>query len=180
MLANPLKVGAPGPSFWGPGNAWTPAVRLFLLPRLRGQRRQGAVCFHRFGNDHACNQNPLGLEEAPGAPSFAFFLAKGGWRMPFALRAESSCPPRRWSSFETLFRFRRRQIVLAVTAFRPVLFFKFEPGAMSNPAASLFGSLVDGQAHCRLSLRDLTRGKLGQGREVELRLSDLLAGVSYA
>jgi hypothetical protein len=51
---------------------------------------------------------------------------------------------------------------------------------MGNPAAVLGGLLVGGQAHDRLSLRDLTRGKLGQGREDELRLSDLLAGVSYA
>jgi hypothetical protein len=32
----------------------------------------------------------------------------------------------------------------------------------------------------RHGLRDLTRGKLGQGREDEFGLSDLLAGVSYA
>ena len=52
--------------------------------------------------------------------------------------------------------------------------------AMSNPAASLCGPLVGGQADRRHRLRDLTRGKFGQGREDELRLSDLLAGVSYA
>jgi hypothetical protein len=51
---------------------------------------------------------------------------------------------------------------------------------MGNPAAGLCGPFVCGQSHRRLSLRDLTRGKLGQRREDELRLSDLLAGVSYA
>jgi len=51
---------------------------------------------------------------------------------------------------------------------------------MGNPAAGLCGSLVGGQTHSRLSLRDLTRGKLGQGRKDELGRSDLLAGVSYA
>jgi hypothetical protein len=51
---------------------------------------------------------------------------------------------------------------------------------MGNPAASLCGLLVGGQAHRRRCLRDLTRRKLGQGREDELRLSDLLGGVFYA
>jgi len=51
---------------------------------------------------------------------------------------------------------------------------------MGNPAAGLWGPFVSGQSHRRLSHRDLTFGKLGQGREDELRLSDLLAGVSYA
>ena len=59
------------------------------------------------------------------------------------------------------------------------LAFKFHSGAVGNPAAGLRGLSVGGQAH-RRRLRDLTRGKLGQGREDELRLSDLLAGVSYA
>ena len=58
--------------------------------------------------------------------------------------------------------------------------FKFEPGAMGNAAAGLRGLHVGGQAFCRLCLRDQTGGKLGQGREDELRLSDVLAGVSYA
>jgi len=61
----------------------------------------------------------------------------------------------------------------------PRLAFKFHSGAMGNPAAVLCGPFVGGQAHRRLSLRNLKRGKLGQGREDELRLSDLLAGVSY-
>jgi hypothetical protein len=51
---------------------------------------------------------------------------------------------------------------------------------MGNPTAGVCGPLVGRQAHRRLSFRDLTRGRLGQGREDELRLSDLLAGVSYA
>ena len=51
---------------------------------------------------------------------------------------------------------------------------------MGNPAAGLCGPFIGGQAHRRRRLRDLTRGKLGQGREDELLLSDLLAGVSYA
>jgi hypothetical protein len=51
---------------------------------------------------------------------------------------------------------------------------------MGDAAASLCGLFVGWQARCRLCLRDLSRGKLGQGREDELRLSDLLAGVSYA
>jgi hypothetical protein len=51
---------------------------------------------------------------------------------------------------------------------------------MGDPAAGLCGLLVGGQVHRRRRLRNLTRGKLGQGREDELRLSDLLAGVSYA
>jgi hypothetical protein len=51
---------------------------------------------------------------------------------------------------------------------------------MGNPAASLCGSFVGGQSHRRHCLRNLTRGKLGQRREDELRLSDLLARVSYA
>jgi len=85
-----------------------------------------------------------------------------------------------FSSLESLFRFGRRQIVLAGHHLSTGLAFKFEPGAMSNPAARLCDLLVGGQAHCRFSLRDLTGGQLGQGREDELRLSDLLAGVSYA
>ena len=84
------------------------------------------------------------------------------------------------SRLETLFRFGRGQIVLAGNHLSTGFAFKFEPGAMGNPAAGLSGPFVSGQSHRRLSLRDLTRGKLGQGREVELRLSDLLAGVSYA
>ena len=51
---------------------------------------------------------------------------------------------------------------------------------MGNPAASFCCLLVGGQSHRRRSLCNLTRGKLGQGREVEHRLSDLLAGVFYA
>ena len=51
---------------------------------------------------------------------------------------------------------------------------------MGNPAAGLCGPFVGGQANRRLSLRDLARVKLGQGREDELRLSDLLGGVFYA
>ena len=51
---------------------------------------------------------------------------------------------------------------------------------MGNPAAGLCGPFIGGQAHRRRRLRNLTRGKLGQRREDELRLSDLLAGVSYA
>ena len=60
------------------------------------------------------------------------------------------------------------------------LAFKFHSGAVGNPAAGLRGLSVGGQAHRRRRLRNLTRGKLGQRREDELRLSDLLAGVSYA
>ena len=74
----------------------------------------------------------------------------------------------------------RRQIVLAGHDLSTGLVFKFEPGAMGDAAAGLCGLFVGWQAHRRLSLRDLTFGKLGQGREDELRLSDLLAGVSYA
>ena len=84
------------------------------------------------------------------------------------------------SSFEALFRFGRRQIVLAGHHLSTGLAFKFEPGAMGNTAPGLCGPFVGGQAHRRRRLRDLTRGKLGQGREDELLLSDLLAGVSYA
>ena len=51
---------------------------------------------------------------------------------------------------------------------------------MGNPAAGLCGLHVGWQANRRHGLRDLTRGKLGQGREDGLRLSDLFAGVSYA
>jgi len=82
-------------------------------------------------------------------------------------------------SIEALFRFGRRQIVLAGHHLSTGLAFQFEPGAMGDPAARFCGHLVGGQAHRRLSLRNLKRGKLGQGREDELRLSDLLAGVSY-
>jgi hypothetical protein len=83
------------------------------------------------------------------------------------------------SRLETLFRVGPRQIVLAGNHLSPRLAFKFKSGAMGNPAAVLCGPLVGGQAHCRRRLRNLTRGKLGQGREDEDRLSDLLAGVSY-
>jgi len=51
---------------------------------------------------------------------------------------------------------------------------------MGNPAAGLCGPFIGGQAHRRHRLRDLARRKLGQGREDGLRISDLLAGVSYA
>jgi len=51
---------------------------------------------------------------------------------------------------------------------------------MGNLAAGLCGPFVGGQFHRCRRLRDLARGKLGQDREDELRLSDLLAGVSYA
>ena len=85
-----------------------------------------------------------------------------------------------FSSLEYLFRFGRRQIVLAGNYLSTRLAFKFHSGAMSNPAAGLCGPFVGGQAHRRRCLRNLARGKLGQGREDGLRLSDLLAGVSYA
>jgi hypothetical protein len=51
---------------------------------------------------------------------------------------------------------------------------------LGDLAARLCGLLDGGQAHRRRCLRDLTSGKLGQGREDELRLSDLLGGVFYA
>jgi hypothetical protein len=51
---------------------------------------------------------------------------------------------------------------------------------MGDPAADLCSPFVGGQSHRRRRFRTLTRRKLGQGREDELRLSDLLAGVSYA
>ena len=41
-----------------------PAARAPFL-HLPGQTGHGAECLHRFGNDHACNQNPLGLEKEP-------------------------------------------------------------------------------------------------------------------
>jgi hypothetical protein len=88
--------------------------------------------------------------------------------------------PSIFSRLERLFRLGRRQIVFAGDDLAAGLAFQFDSGAMSNPAAGLCGPFVCGQSHRRLSLRDLTRGKLGQGREDELRLSDLLAGVSYA
>ena len=84
------------------------------------------------------------------------------------------------SSLEALLRFGRRQIVLAGNHLSTRLAFEFEPGALGDLAANLCGPFVGGQAHRRRRLRDLTRGKLGQGREDELLLSDLLAGVSYA
>jgi len=92
---------------------------------------------------------------------------------------QAGSPTAGGSRLETLFHFGRRQIVLAGNHLSTGLAFKFEPRAMGNPAAGLWGSFVSGQSHRRLSLRDLTFGKLGQGREDELRLSDLLAGVSY-
>jgi hypothetical protein len=70
-------------------------------------------------------------------------------------------------------------MVLAGNHLSTGLAFKFEPGPMRDPAASLCGPFVGGQSH-RRRLRDLTRGKLCQGREDGPCLSDLLAGVSYA
>jgi len=84
------------------------------------------------------------------------------------------------SSLEALFRFGRRQIVLAGHNLSTGLAFEFEPGTLGDLAARLCGLLDGGQAHRRRCLRDLTSGKLGQGREDELRLSDLLGGVFYA
>src|ERR1035441_4804286 len=81
------------------------------------------------------------------------------------------CPTAGGSSLEALFRFGRRQIVLAGNHPSTGLAFKFEPGAMGNSAAGLCGPFVGGQAHRRLSLRDLARGKLGQGREDEFGLA---------
>jgi len=48
---------------------------------------------------------------------------------------------------------------------------------MGNPTAGLCGPFVGGQSHRRLSLRDLTRGKLGQGREDELGLAHVIAEI---
>jgi len=77
-----------------------------------------------------------------------------------------------------LFRFGWLQVVLAGNHLSPRLAFKFHSGAMGDPAAGLCGLLVGWQANRRLRPRDLTRG-LGQDREDELRLPDLLTGVSY-
>jgi hypothetical protein len=46
-----------------------------------------------------------------------------------------------------LFRFGRRQIVVAGHHLSTGLAFQFEPGAMGNPAAGLCGPFVGGQAH---------------------------------
>ena len=92
----------------------------------------------------------------------------------------AACSPADGVRRQRLFRFGRRQIVLAGNHLSTRLAFKFEPGALGDLAAGLCGPFVGGQAHRRHGLRDLTRGKLGQGREDELRLSDLLVGVSYA
>ena len=84
------------------------------------------------------------------------------------------------SSLDALFLFGRRQIVLAGNHLSIRLAFKFQSGALGDLATHLCSLLVGGQVHRRRRLRNLTRGKLGQGREDGLRLSDLLAGVSYA
>ena len=77
-----------------------------------------------------------------------------------------------------LFRFGWRQIVLAGHHLSPRLAFKFHSGAMGDPAAGLCSPFVSGQSHRHRCLCNLTRG-LGQDREDELRLPDLLTGVSY-
>ena len=48
---------------------------------------------------------------------------------------------------------------------------------MGNPAASFCGLLVGGQSHRRRSLCNLTRGKLGQGREDEFGLAHVIAKI---
>ena len=48
---------------------------------------------------------------------------------------------------------------------------------MGDPAAGLCGPFVGGQSHRRLSLRDLARGKLGQGREDEFGLAHVVAKI---
>ena len=57
------------------------------------------------------------------------------------------------------------------------LAFKFEPGAMGDSAAGLCGLLIGGQAHCRVRLRDLARGKFGQGGKDEFGLAHVIAKI---
>jgi len=135
---------------------------------------------YRSANGSAIRLRVVSYWSVAGCPIFAFFQQRMGDRDRSFSAPQAGSPTAGGSRLETLFHFGRRQIVLAGDHLSTGLAFKFEPGAMGNPAASLCGLLVGGQAHRRRCLRDLTSGKLGQGREDELRLSDLLGGVFYA
>jgi len=112
-------------------------------------------------------------------PSPSFWRRMGGRCRPLSA-PKAVGPTASGQALNIFFDFDGGRRVLAGHHFSTGLAFQFEPGTMGNPAAGLCGSLVGGQTHSRLSLRDLTRGKLGQGRKDELGRSDLLAGVSYA
>jgi len=113
----------------------------------------------------------------PSAPSFAFFQRWVENRDRSVSAPLAGSPTASGSRLETLFRFGRRQVVLAGNHLSTGLAFQFDSGAMGNPAAGLCGPFIGGQPQRRRRLRNLTRGKLGQGREDKFGLAHVIAKI---